>query len=160
MTGGPFRDVGRHQTSSPVAEFAHRFRKTAVSYNGASRLTLSLPTISPKESRVVLFLPERSASRLINSYPSSIVGPRRRNRTSAAQSDVGIPSFGLESLLPENTADDPIGLRSREGAARMLGVAAFGGVVNVLMLWGSRHMLQVYDWVIRAATSRPSSASR
>jgi hypothetical protein len=34
---------------SPVAEFAHRFRKAAVSHNG---LTLTLATISPKESRV------------------------------------------------------------------------------------------------------------
>ena len=36
----------------------------------------------------------------------------------------------------------------RESARRMIGVAVFSGVINILMLSGSLYMLQVYDRVI------------
>src|SRR6201985_3310859 len=49
--------------------------------------------------------------------------------------------FGLSS-------DDPVTLGMRDSARRMLGVAVFSGVINVLMLSGSLYMLQVYDRVI------------
>jgi ATP-binding cassette subfamily C protein PrsD len=68
---------------------------------------------------------------------------------SAVQGRVPVlPSFGLENLLHAAAADDPVGKGLRESARRMLGVAAFSGVVNVLMLSGSLYMLQVYDRVI------------
>src|SRR5256714_821945 len=77
------------------------------------------------------------------------IGPRRRNRMSAVQGRVRVlPSFGLENLFPAATVDDPVGIGLRESARRMLGVAAFSGVVNILMLSGSLYMLQVYDRVI------------
>jgi len=44
--------------------------------------------------------------------------------------------------------DDPVAVGLRESARRMLGVAGFSGVVNILMLSGSLYMLQVYDRVI------------
>lgn len=66
---------------------------------------------------------------------------------SAVQGRV-LPSFGLENLLPAATVDDPVGKGLRESARRMLSVAAFSGVVNILMLAGSLYMLQVYDRVI------------
>jgi PrtD family type I secretion system ABC transporter len=45
-------------------------------------------------------------------------------------------------------ADDPVALGLRESARRMIGIAAFSGVINILMLSGSLYMLQVYDRVI------------
>ncbi|HET9716663.1 MAG TPA: type I secretion system permease/ATPase [Pseudolabrys sp.] len=44
--------------------------------------------------------------------------------------------------------DDPVSLELRASARRLLGVAAFSGIVNLLMLSGSLYMLQVYDRVI------------
>jgi ATP-binding cassette, subfamily C, type I secretion system permease/ATPase len=57
-------------------------------------------------------------------------------------------SAGLSGLLSSPAPDDPVGQRLHESARRMLGIAAFSGVVNVLMLSGSLYMLQVYDRVI------------
>jgi ATP-binding cassette, subfamily C, bacterial PrsD len=44
--------------------------------------------------------------------------------------------------------DDPVSRGLRESARRMLGIAVFSGVINLLMLSGSLYMLQVYDRVI------------
>jgi ATP-binding cassette subfamily C protein PrsD len=57
-------------------------------------------------------------------------------------------SAGVSSLLSSPSPDDPVGLRLHESARRMVGIAVFSGVVNVLMLSGSIYMLQVYDRVI------------
>jgi ATP-binding cassette, subfamily C, bacterial PrsD len=57
-------------------------------------------------------------------------------------------SAGVSSLLSPPSSDDPVGLRLHESARRMVGIAVFSGVVNVLMLSGSIYMLQVYDRVI------------
>jgi ATP-binding cassette subfamily C protein PrsD len=59
-----------------------------------------------------------------------------------------MPSFSLRNPLPAAAADDPVAAGLRESARRMVGVAGFSGVVNVLMLSGSLYMLQVYDRVI------------
>src|SRR5213082_1421424 len=58
------------------------------------------------------------------------------------------PSAGLWKLLPTVSADDPVGHGLRESARRMVGIAVFSGVINMLMLSGSLYMLQVYDRVI------------
>src|SRR5882762_9570846 len=57
-------------------------------------------------------------------------------------------SGGVSPLPSAAASDDPVTLRLRESARRMVGVAGFSGVVNVLMLSGSLYMLQVYDRVI------------
>jgi ATP-binding cassette subfamily C protein PrsD len=44
--------------------------------------------------------------------------------------------------------DDPVTRGLRESARRMIGIAVFSGVINLLMLSGSLYMLQVYDRVI------------
>ena len=68
---------------------------------------------------------------------------------SSAQIDGHAPaSAGLLSLLSSPSPDDPVAIRLHESARRMAGIAAFSGVVNVLMLTGSLYMLQVYDRVI------------
>jgi PrtD family type I secretion system ABC transporter len=59
-----------------------------------------------------------------------------------------MPSFSLSNSSPTPSADDPVTSGLRQSARRMLGVAAFSGVVNILMLSGSLYMLQVYDRVI------------
>jgi ABC-type protease/lipase transport system fused ATPase/permease subunit len=59
-----------------------------------------------------------------------------------------MPSFGLPNPLSAVAGDDPVAVGLRESARRMIGVAAFSGVVNILMLSGSLYMLQVYDRVI------------
>ncbi|HWL19842.1 MAG TPA: type I secretion system permease/ATPase [Bradyrhizobium sp.] len=50
------------------------------------------------------------------------------------------------SAAPE--AEDPVSHGLRESARRMIGIALFSGVINILMLSGSLYMLQVYDRVI------------
>ena len=52
---------------------------------------------------------------------------------------------GLRSTL---AGDDPVAAALRASARRMIGVAVFSGVINILMLSGSIYMLQVYDRVI------------
>src|SRR5579864_4986070 len=44
--------------------------------------------------------------------------------------------------------DDPVSRGLRESRRRMVGIAVFSGVINLLMLSGSLYMLQVYDRVI------------
>jgi ATP-binding cassette subfamily C protein PrsD len=58
------------------------------------------------------------------------------------------PAGGISSLLSTLKSDDPVALGLRESARRMVGIAVFSGVINVLMLSGSLYMLQVYDRVI------------
>ncbi len=68
---------------------------------------------------------------------------------SVAQSHGQIfPSLGISSLRSTLASDDPVALGLRESARRMVGIALFSGVINVLMLSGSLYMLQVYDRVI------------
>ncbi|MDT5137293.1 MAG: hypothetical protein QOD58_1555, partial [Mycobacterium sp.] len=68
---------------------------------------------------------------------------------SVAQGRTGImPPFGLRNPLSAVAGDDPVAAGLRDSARRMVGVAGFSGVVNVLMLSGSLYMLQVYDRVI------------
>jgi ATP-binding cassette subfamily C protein PrsD len=67
---------------------------------------------------------------------------------SVAQTGMRMPSFGLRSPLAAVDGDDPVAVGLRQSARRMVGVAGFSGVVNVLMLSGSLYMLQVYDRVI------------
>src|ERR1700736_5033536 len=57
-------------------------------------------------------------------------------------------SVGLWKLLPVPSDDDPVAHGLRESARRMIGIAVFSGVINVLMLSGSLYMLEVYDRVI------------
>ena len=52
-------------------------------------------------------------------------------------------NFGIDL-----SSDDPVTAGLRAAARQLLGVAAFSGVVNLLMLSGSLYMLQVYDRVI------------
>jgi ATP-binding cassette, subfamily C, bacterial PrsD len=59
-----------------------------------------------------------------------------------------LASRGISSLLSAPSPDDPVASRLHESARRMIGIAIFSGVVNVLMLSGSLYMLQVYDRVI------------
>src|SRR5258708_8799828 len=58
------------------------------------------------------------------------------------------PSAVISSLLSTLASDDPVAPALRESARRMVGVAVFSGVINILMLSGSLYMLQVYDRVI------------
>jgi len=52
----------------------------------------------------------------------------------------------LDSLT--SNADDPVSHGLRECGRKMIGIALFSGVINLLMLSGSLYMLQVYDRVI------------
>src|SRR5262245_56413443 len=58
------------------------------------------------------------------------------------------PPFNLRNAVPAVAGDDPVAVGLRDSARRMVGVAGFSGVVNILMLSGSLYMLQVYDRVI------------
>ena len=67
---------------------------------------------------------------------------------SVAQISMRMPSFSLRNPLSSIDGDDPVAVGLRQSARRMVGIAGFSGVVNVLMLSGSLYMLQVYDRVI------------
>src|SRR6516225_4574853 len=54
--------------------------------------------------------------------------------------------------LSSTAADDPVSRGLRESARRMIGIAVFSGVVNLLTLSGSLYMLQVYDRVIPSSS--------
>ena len=56
----------------------------------------------------------------------------------------------LASLNPfaAHVADDPVSRGLHQSARKMIGIALFSGVINLLMLSGSLYMLQVYDRVI------------
>ncbi len=45
-------------------------------------------------------------------------------------------SAGLSGLLSQPPSDDPVASRLHESARRMVGIAVFSGVVNLLMLSG------------------------
>ena len=57
-------------------------------------------------------------------------------------------SWASFSLFAEAAADDPVGRGLHDSGRRMVGIALFSGVINLLMLSGSLYMLQVYDRVI------------
>src|SRR3982074_3507978 len=75
---------------------------------------------------------------------------RRRKRMSIVQghAQAMFPSSGISNLRAALASDDPVAAGLRESARRMVGIAVFSGVINVLMLSGSLYMLQVYDRVI------------
>ena len=56
--------------------------------------------------------------------------------------------FKRKDQMSEIEADDPVGNGLRACARRLVGVAVFSGVVNLLTLSGSIYMMQVYDRVI------------
>jgi ATP-binding cassette, subfamily C, bacterial PrsD len=58
------------------------------------------------------------------------------------------PSSMFSNLRSALSSDDTVMFGLRESARRMIGIAVFSGVINVLMLSGSLYMLQVYDRVI------------
>src|ERR1700738_2839354 len=65
------------------------------------------------------------------------------------------PSRGISNLLSTLQSDDPVAVGLRESARRMVGIAVFSGVINILMLSGSLYMLQVYDRVFRSDNTAP-----
>ena len=65
---------------------------------------------------------------------------QERSRTSSP--------FDASNPSAPGTADDPVMSGLRDSARRMIGIALFSGVINLLMLAGSLYMLQVYDRVI------------
>jgi ATP-binding cassette, subfamily C, bacterial PrsD len=58
------------------------------------------------------------------------------------------PSRAISSIRSTLQSDDPVAVGLRDSARRMVGIAVFSGVINILMLSGSLYMLQVYDRVI------------
>ena len=57
-------------------------------------------------------------------------------------------SFGSINPFAATAADDPVSRGLQASARKMIGIALFSGVINLLMLSGSLYMLQVYDRVI------------
>ena len=56
--------------------------------------------------------------------------------------------FASLNPFAANVADDPVSRGLHQSARKMIGIALFSGVINLLMLSGSLYMLQVYDRVI------------
>src|SRR6266480_1713888 len=109
-----------------------------------------------RRSASVALSPENGRHRLLRKVPLRKVPRRSEKRVvmSIAQGHTqalasrGLASRGISSLLSAPAPDDPVASRLHESARRMIGIAIFSGVVNVLMLSGSLYMLQVYDRVI------------
>src|ERR1700730_10686562 len=53
------------------------------------------------------------------------------------------PSRGISNLRSTLQSDDPVAAGLRDSARRMVGIAVFSGVINILMLSGSLYMLQL-----------------
>jgi ATP-binding cassette, subfamily C, bacterial PrsD len=68
--------------------------------------------------------------------------------TALSHAQPAFSSRAISNLLPTLASDDPVAAGLRDSARRMVGIAVFSGVINVLMLSGSLYMLQVYDRVI------------
>lgn len=56
--------------------------------------------------------------------------------------------FASINPFAANAADDPVSRGLQASGRKMIGIALFSGVINLLMLSGSLYMLQVYDRVI------------
>src|SRR5262245_46692329 len=56
--------------------------------------------------------------------------------------------FASLNPFTATVADDPVSRGLHESARKMIGIALFSGVINLLMLSGSLYMLQVYGRVI------------
>src|SRR3974390_902192 len=56
--------------------------------------------------------------------------------------------LGLRDAKSALKPDDPVSRGLHASARKMIGIALFSGVINLLMLSGSLYMLQVYDRVI------------
>src|ERR1700750_2813034 len=67
-------------------------------------------------------------------------------------SSLGGASSNSSAAQAAQEADDPVSRGLRESARRMIGIAVFSGVINLLMLSGSLYMLQVYDLVLPSRT--------
>jgi ATP-binding cassette, subfamily C, bacterial PrsD len=63
-------------------------------------------------------------------------------------SSLGGASSNSSAAQASQEADDPVSRGLRESGRRMIGIALFSGVINLLMLSGSLYMLQVYDRVL------------
>jgi len=63
-------------------------------------------------------------------------------------SSLGGASSNPSAAQATQEADDPVSRGLRESGRRMIGIAVFSGVINLLMLSGSLYMLQVYDRVL------------
>jgi ATP-binding cassette, subfamily C, bacterial PrsD len=63
-------------------------------------------------------------------------------------SSLGGASSNSSAAQAPHEADDPVSRGLRESGRRMIGIALFSGVINLLMLSGSLYMLQVYDRVL------------
>ena len=57
-------------------------------------------------------------------------------------------AFASINPFAPSAADDPVSRGLQASARKMIGIALFSGVINLLMLSGSLYMLQVYDRVI------------
>jgi len=67
---------------------------------------------------------------------------------SVAQGRVQTSSPVATPNSPAPAGDDAVTRGLRDSARRMVGIALFSGIINLLMLSGSLYMLQVYDRVI------------
>jgi ATP-binding cassette subfamily C protein PrsD len=85
-----------------------------------------------------------------NESPIAIPAGGEPLRMNVAQGNAQATFQKRGTSSPQSTpgSDDPVAFRLRESARRMIGIAVFSGVINVLMLSGSLYMLQVYDRVI------------
>lgn len=63
------------------------------------------------------------------------------------RSDTASP-FAALNPFAATVADDPVSRGLKASGRKMIGIALFSGVINLLMLSGSLYMLQVYDRVI------------
>jgi ATP-binding cassette, subfamily C, bacterial PrsD len=78
----------------------------------------------------------------------TVDGEAQRMSTVQVSAQAMVSTLGISNLRSALSSDDAVALGLRESARRMIGIAVFSGVVNVLMLSGSLYMLQVYDRVI------------
>jgi hypothetical protein len=124
--------------------------------------------------RVTKFLGRRILAKKNGGYRRTGKNDLRMVREAQRMSSASVEARGtIASPRASNpfsilSSDDPVALGLRDSTRRMLGIAVFSGVINILMLSGSLYMLQVYDrvipsrntatlWVCRSWSCSPTS---
>src|SRR5690242_9917830 len=134
----------RRRRRTPSRDAIKRVHFHVVALMARVRGNISAASLVPSQG-LPNFRPDR-CSRLIDQQ-DMLLDMHRGQRTGVARCrSIEREAKGQGPLSRDRT--DPVTLGLRASARRLIAVAVFSGVINLLMLSGSIYMLQVYDRVI------------
>jgi PrtD family type I secretion system ABC transporter len=107
------------------------------------RSIVKIPIVAGKWSASAASLPVASGTQLTRKVQEKV-----QVKSVAEVRPQTFSPFAPLNPFATSVADDPVSRGLHESARKMIGIALFSGVINLLMLSGSLYMLQVYDRVI------------